>query len=241
MYEEFAAIYDRLTTDVDYKGLADYYEAIFKKFNIAPELILDLGCGTGSLTAELEKRGYDMIGADNSAEMLMEAQKKTNALLLLQSMTAFELYGTVGAIISSLDSVNYLTDSHDVEKMLALVKNYLDPGGLFIFDINTQYKLKHVLGENTYVVNDEDVFYSWESEYHEDTKLCDFYLTFFVRKGKNSFHRIDELQTERAYSVKELLFLIKKTGLSVEGVFANRSFSRPQEKEERVFFVVRKK
>lgn len=241
MYEEFASIYDRLTVDVDYPGLADYYEAVFRRFGIKPELVLDLGCGTGSLTAELQKRGYDMIGADNSAEMLMEAQKKTNALFLLQSMTEFELYGTVGAIISSLDSVNYLTKTEDVEKMLALVKNYLDPGGLFIFDINTRYKLKHVLGENTYVVNDENVFYSWESEYHEDTKLCDFYLTFFVRTGKNSFRRIDELQTERAYAVKELLFLIKKAGLSVEGVFANRSFSRPKEKEERVFFVVRKK
>ena len=149
MYDEFANIYDRLQ-NIDYASFVDYYQKIFESFSLKPELVLDLACGTGNVTIPLAERGYDMIGVDMSGEMLNIAADKARAknldiLFLNQDMTEFELYGTVDAIVCSLDGVNYLTEDWQLEQLFALVKNYLNPDGIFIFDINSKYKLSKVL------------------------------------------------------------------------------------------------
>ena len=159
MYNEFAYVYDRLIDDVDYKSWVDYYLKIFKRYGLKPSLGLDLGCGTGNMTLELSSRGIDMTGIDISEDMLMVARDKSGSqdiLYLNQDMTEFELYGTVSFVISSLDCINYITDKRDLLKVFKLVNNYLDPGGLFVFDINTSYKLQNILGNNTFILENEN-------------------------------------------------------------------------------------
>ena len=157
-YDSIAAIYDNINSEIDYSKWADFIEEAFKKYLEAkPELVLDLACGTGSMTFELDSRGYDMIGADSSEDMLSEAYEKafdkgiSNILFLRQDMREFELYGTVGAVCCCLDSINYLTHDGDLEKCFSCVHNYLDPDGLFIFDVNTPYKFENVYGNNQYI------------------------------------------------------------------------------------------
>ena len=236
MYTEFADIYDTLMSDVEYKKWADFYEDIFNRNGIRPELVLDLGCGTGTLTRIMADRGYDMTGVDSSFSMLNIAQSKGgNILYLNQDMTEFELYGTMGAIISSLDCINYITDENDLKKVFYLVHNYLDYDGVFIFDINTPYKLKNILGENTFVSDENGVFYTWESEFDDDKKLCDFYLTFFAEDRNGKYERIDEEQTERAWDVAELSKFLAEAGFSDIEVFGDKRLDAPKEDEERVF------
>ena len=180
MYDSFAYIYDKVMADVDYEKWAGYYTEIFKKFGISPEIVLDLGCGTGTLTSCMADRGYDMIGVDGSYDMLSIAkQKREDILYLNMDMTNFELYGTVGAVISSLDCVNYILDKRSLKKMFRLVNNYLDPGGIFVFDINSHYKLSTLFGNNTFVDEENDTFYCWENDF--DGKLASFNINFFTK------------------------------------------------------------
>ncbi len=242
MYGDFAVLYEKLQ-DINYEAYADYIEEIFKKENIKPELVLDLACGTGTLTAIMAKRGYDMIGIDMSFEMLDIARDKMyednlDILYLNQDMTEFELYGTVDAIICSLDGVNYLTEDGDLLKMLKLVKNYLNPGGIMIFDINSEYKLSTVLGNNTFVTEEKDIFYVWQNEYDEKSKICYFNLDFFEKNG-NTYKRYTEEQAERAYSEAEIRCCAESAGLDVCGFFGEFGFESPTEKTERCFVVLK--
>lgn len=243
MYQDFAYLYDALQKDVPYKEFADYYEKIMEKFGNEKGLCLDLGCGTGNMTEELAVRGFDMIGVDSSVDMLDVAREKAyeaekSILYLNQDMTEFELYGTVSTVVSTLDCVNYITDKDALLKVFKLVNNYLDPKGLFIFDINSAYKLKNILGDNTYVSDDEDIFYSWQNSFDENEKICRFDLTFF-EKCDDVYYRYDETHFERAYDTEEIEELLKKAGMEVVGVFDNLSFEAPNEKSERIFFVAR--
>ncbi len=236
MYTEFADIYDKLMCDVKYEKWADFYCALFEKHKIAPKLILDLGCGTGTLTKIMSERGFDMTGVDSSLSMLNKAREKDeNSLYLSQDMTEFELYGTMGAIISSLDCVNYILDENDLLKTFSLVHNYLDYDGMFIFDINTPYKLKKVLGGNCYTYDENGIFYVWESFYDKKEKLCDFYLTFFTEDEEGAFSKITEEQTERAWSLKKLKTLLKKAGFTHINFYGDKTLKRPKAKEERIF------
>lgn len=163
MYQGFAEVYDRLTQDIEYEKWADFLESAFLKFGDKPRLVLELGCGTGSLAIEMAKRGYDMIGLDLSVDMLSRAAEKSrdqgvDILFINQDMRDFELYGTVDAVICMLDSINYITDKTDLDRVFQLVHMYLNPGGLFIFDINSEYKLSHILGRIS--------FTSWMMIYH---------------------------------------------------------------------------
>lgn len=243
MYSGFAHLYDSLMTDVPYEKWADYYHEIFRRFGCNTRLGLDLGCGTGSMTVELARRGTDMIGIDLSPEMLDAAMDKSekagmDILYLNQDMAEFELYGTVDFIVSSLDCINYVTNKNRLKKVFKLVNNYLDPRGLFVFDINTPYKLSTILGSNAFVSDGEEIFYSWQNFYDKKSRLCDFYLTFFERDGQ-VYRRFDEVHTQRAYGVDELCVMLKGAGLKVEGVFHDLSFNKPKPCSERVFFVAR--
>lgn len=239
MYNEFAYLYDNLINDVDYKNWTDYYFKIFKRYGINPKLGLDLGCGTGSLTVEFSKRGVEMTGIDISEDMLMVAREKSEGMDILylnQDMTQFELYGTVDFIVSSLDCMNYITDKRDLLKVMKLANNYLEPGGLFIFDINTRHKLENVIGNNTFIFENDDCFCSWQNEYDKKRKISDFYLTFFCKSGEE-YLRFDEQHSERAYEIDEIKSLIEGSGMRLLKVYHDRSFENPRKNSERVFFV----
>lgn len=245
MYKSFAYIYDRLMYDIDYAAWTDYMEEIFKKYKRKPELVLDLGCGTGSLCLEMSKRGYDMIGIDISEDMLSCAREKSaaagqnNILFINQDMAGFELYGTVDAILCLMDSINYVTDKREANKIFKLVHNYLNPGGLFIFDINTEYKLENILGNNVFYDVSDDITYIWQNRYEKKRKICEFDLTFFVREGE-IYRRYEELHEERAYSVKDMEDFIYKNGMELLGIYNDLSFKPYNSKSERVFFVCKK-
>lgn len=243
MYTEFADIYDILMKDTPYQSWADFYAEIFKSYGVKPKLILDLGCGTGTLTELMSKQGYDMTGIDSSCMMLDKALKKSDGktLYLNQDMTEFELYGTMGAIVSSLDCINYITDEEELYKVFSLVNNYLDYDGVFIFDINTKYKLKNILNGHCYTYDEDGIFYTWESFYDEESELCDFELTFFLEDEDLRYTRIDEYQTERVWEPEKLKELLIKAGLCEIEFYADRKLILPSPNEERIFITARKR
>lgn len=244
VYNDFAYIYDKLMYDVDYKGYANHIEEIVGKSFDNKKLIADLGCGTGSLCIELSKRGYDMIGIDLSADMLSCAKEKAfkekqEILFLQQDMSEFELYGTVDACISMLDSINYLRTKEELQSMFKLVKNYLNPDGVFIFDINSPYKLSKVLGNNVFYEIGDDITYIWQNSYDSKSKICYFDLTFFVRDG-SSFVKYDEQQEERVWSLSEIKKAIHMSGLTLEKVYSKFDFSPVEACSERIFCLCKK-
>ncbi|MBR6729141.1 MAG: class I SAM-dependent methyltransferase [Clostridia bacterium] len=242
-YQDFASLYDALTFDVSYEKIADFIEWLFKKNNLSPELVLDLACGTGTVTSLLARRGYDMLGADASEDMLAEARKKEGSesiLYLHQAMENFELYGTVDAIICVLDSINYLTEPKNLKKTFALCANYLNPGGLLIFDVNSEYKFREILGQETYTYETEDVFYVWENDYNEESRLCDLYLTFFKEEPNGLYRRLEETHTQRAYSEAELTDALEKAGFAVLARYDDYTKNVPNEYSQRVVYEAKK-
>ncbi len=252
-YNAIASVYDSINSEIDYSAWADFIENCFSRFlPEKPSLVLDLACGTGSMTFELAKRGYDMIGADLSEDMLYKAYDKaydnkiSDILFIKQDMREFELYGTVGAIVCCLDSVNYLTSTADLEKCFACAHNYLDPDGLFIFDVNTPYKFENIYGNNHYIFEDNTsdgraAFCGWQNEYDSHSKLCRFYLSVFEETEEGRYERADEEQTERCYTEAELNTSLKKCGFEVIGFYSDYGFSNPDEISERWYIVARAK
>ena len=244
-YKAIARVYDRLNADVDYEKWADDVERAFDRFlPRRPELVLDLACGTGRMTYPLAARGYDMIGVDVSADMLMRAraiQTDEKILWLLQDMRSFELYGTVGAVVCCLDAVNCLTGSGDLERCFATVHNYLDPDGLFLFDVNSPYKFENVFADNAYVLEDEGIYCGWQNYYDKDKGLCDFYLSVFEREEDGSYSRYDETQTERCYSELQLRRALEKTGFEVLGIYGGSDMSETREDSERLYVAAKAK
>ena len=235
-YGAISDIYDKINSEIDYSRWADFFERCFDTFlTERPELVLDLACGTGSMTLELAKRGYDMIGIDSSSDMLnialdrkYDMELPRDVLFLLQDMTSFELYGTVGAITCCLDSINYLVDDGDLEKCFALAHNYLDPDGLFLFDVNSPYKFENIYGENTYVYDEDDCgdsFCVWQNYYDAETRICDFSLTVFKREEGELYSRRDELQRERCYSKDELCGVLEGCGFELIGIYCDHDFT----------------
>ena len=244
MYSNFAYIYDKLMYDIDYKKWADYIEDIFKKNQVRPSMILDLGCGTGNFCIEMSKRGYEMIGLDLSVDMLNCAKEKSlkegaDILYLNQNMTNFELYGTVDVIVCLMDSMNYITNKKEMNRLFKLVANYLNPDGLFIFDVNTQYKLSEVLADNVFYDVSEQLSYIWQNRYDEKRKICEFDLTFFIKNGCN-YERHDEVHYERVYSNEELKNLIEKAQLKLNHTFNALEFTSPSKESERIFYICKK-
>jgi len=237
-YNDFAYIYDALTDDVDYDQFLRFVKRIFKLNNLSPQLVLELACGTGNFTKKLSEEGYDVIALDSSEQMLDVAREKCeNVLFLNQDMTEFELYGTVDAIICVLDGVNYVTDKRKLQKMFKLCHNYLNYDGLLIFDINSEYKLKNIIGNNTFVQDTEDIFYTWENELSKDK--VNFYLTFFVKENEE-YIRFDEVHTERIYKESELCDMLKKADFEISGVYGDFDVKKPSKKSERLFICAKK-
>lgn len=253
-YGAISTIYDNINAHIDYSAWADFFEKCFDEFlKERPELVLDLACGTGSMTFELAKRGYDMIGVDGSSDMLNVAYDRKydldlprDVLFLLQDMREFELYGTVGAITCCLDSVNYLTGDGELDKCFALAHNYLDPNGLFLFDINTPHKFENVYASNTYVYEEDDCgsdsFCVWQNYYDAESRICDFTLTVFEREeGSEAYSRRDEIQSERCYSRNEIEKSLKDNGFELIGFYSDFNFTPANDTDERWYVVARAK
>ncbi|MBQ3115229.1 MAG: class I SAM-dependent methyltransferase [Clostridia bacterium] len=236
-YTMFAEVYDKLI-NVDYIGMADRIEDIFIKYGKKPNLVLDLACGTGNLTMELSRRGYDIIGIDLSEDMLsLATEKAPDIRFLCQDMTEFELYGTVDAIVCTLDAINYITDKRRLKKMFKLVHNYLNPDGIFIFDINTEHKLKNVLSNNTFVYDEDDIFYTWENYYKNG--ISTQMLNFFVNT-KEGYKRFFEEHIQRAYTVSEIKEMLKDAKLDLLQTFTWEQQKKIVKNTEKIVFASKK-
>ena len=255
-YRALARVYDRLNAEIDYEGWADFVEFCFVRYlPKKPELLLDLACGTGRMTLPLAIRGYDMIGVDGSMDMLSVACERAyehedvpSPLFLLQDMRAFELYGTVGAVTCCLDSINYLLSEDDVRACFECVHNYLDPDGLFLFDVNTPYKFENIYGDNAYILEDawtdedgeeQSAYCGWQNHYDRETGICEFELSVFEQTQDGRYERADEVQRERCYDEATLKKLLGETGFELIGIYGDWQFATPDEMCERWYFVAR--
>lgn len=241
-YTGFAEVYDLFMDNIPYEEWADYIVGILQEHGIKDGLVLDLGCGTGKLTRLLQDRGYDMIGVDVSGEMLgfaMEKNPDGRILYLQQDMRSFELYGTVGAVVSICDSVNYLTEYEDLVKTFTLVNNYLDPGGVFIFDMNTPYKYRELLGERTIAENREEGSFIWENYFDEETQINEYDLTLFVMEPDGRYRKYEETHFQRAYDMEMVKQAVREAGLELSGVYDLCSRKEPGTDSERIYYVAR--
>jgi len=243
-----AKYYDALNYNANYKKVADYIESVFDVYQVKPQLVLDLACGTGKLTVELDKRGFDMTGIDLSADMLSVAaskKKRGNILWLNQDMREFELYGTVDAVICCFDSLNYILKEKEIKKCFGLVYNYLNPGGLFIFDVNSKYKFETVYAKNNFVLENEkkQVFCSWQNNYNKKNKTCDFYITLFAGQpdNKDKYKRFYETQREKYYSEQFLKECLTEMGFDDLKIFYDFSVDlKKAENNQRICFTALK-
>ena len=241
-YTSFAEVYDLFQDNVPYEEWCEYLAGLLGEYGVNHGLVLDLGCGTGSLTELLARRGYDMIGVDNSGEILeiaMEKREKSSLdiLYLLQDMREFELYGTVAAVVSICDSMNYILDREDLTKVLRLVNNYLDPGGVFIFDLNTPYKYRELLAESSFI---------WENFYDEEERINEYDLTLFIRRAvpgyeEPLYQKFQETHYQRSYSLEEVKDAIAEAGMDFVAAYdaGTREPVRPD--SERIYIVARER
>lgn len=238
-YENFARVYDELMDNVPYEEWAQFILNLLQDRKITEGLVLELGCGTGKLMSLLGKAGFDMIGVDNSVEMLQIAREKTSQdfLYLLQDMREFELYGTVKAVISVCDSVNYITKKEELRKVFQLVNNYLDPEGLFIFDFNTEYKYRELIGETVIAEDREDVSFIWFNEYDEESHLNDIDLKVFVQEEGDIYRKFQEEHIQRGYTLDEIKQLLEESGLIFLEAYEEYTTQAPQPDSGRIVVV----
>ena len=244
-YEFLAGCYDELTTDVGYAKWADYLEKHFARCAIPVHTVLDLACGTGSLTRELAERGYEMIGVDLSEDMLAEASEKCRdvegerPIFLHQSMDRLDLYGTIDACVCCLDSVNYVTRPAVLERAFQRVHLFLMPGGMFIFDVNTPEKLRSLDGQ-VFLDETEDTYCVWRAEYSARRRICTYAMDLFRLTESGLWERGEELHEEYAYEPDELEEMLRRAGFTGIKRYGERRMRAPREGEQRVFFVARK-
>lgn len=243
-YGSFAYVYDIFMDNIPYEEWCEYLHMLLKQYGVEDGLVLELGCGTGSMTELLAQQGYDMIGVDNSMEMLEIAMEKKvesghDILYLLQDMREFELYGTVKAVVSVCDSMNYITEEEDLLEVFKLVNNYLDPKGVFIFDLNTIYKYETLLGDNTIAENREESSFIWENWYDEETQINEYDLTLFIENEDGLYEKYEETHYQRAYEIERVCQLIEEAGMKVEAVYDAFTTEAVHEESERVYIVAR--
>lgn len=267
-YTSFAQVYDLFMDNVPYEEWSKYVISLLKEEKIEDGLVLDLGCGTGKMTRFLAAAGYDMIGIDNSEDMLeiarecqyaqeyageqteepaaedaagpdTENQASCNILYLLQDMREFELYGTVRAVISICDSMNYILDEEDLLQVFKLVNNYLDPKGVFIFDMNTRYKYAELLGESTITENREEGSFIWENYFDEEEGINEYDLTLFIREEGDLYRKYEEIHYQKVYDLDTVRRLLKAAGM--EFVAAYDAFAKEPVKadSERIYIIAR--
>lgn len=244
-YENLAGCYDQFTRDVDYVRWADYLERHFARSALPIHTVLDLACGTGSLTLELARRGYEMIGVDQSEEMLAQAAEKCRQaseippLFLHQSMDKLDLYGTIDACVCCLDSVNYVTSPQKLERAFQRVHTFLMPGGLFVFDVNTPDKLRALDGQ-VFLDESADAYCVWRADYSARRRVCTYGMDLFTLEPDGRWSRAEELHEEYAYEPDELEALLNRAGFSRIKQYGERKLRAPKAGEGRIFFAARK-
>lgn len=245
-YTGFAELYDLFMDNIEYGLWSKYIIELMKDYNINDGIVLDMGCGTGNITERLYDAGYDMIGIDNSYDMLGIAMEKREEngregiLYLCQDMREFELYGTVRAVVSVCDSMNYILEYEDLVTVFKLVNNYLDPDGIFIFDLKTDSYYKR-LGENTIAENRDEGSFIWENNYYEDEKINEYLLTIFAKREDDMYERLEELHQQRAYDIEEIKMAIAEAGMDF--VCAYNAFTKDNVSDEndRIYVIAREK
>lgn len=258
-YLDFASVYDELMDETPYEKWCETIVSLIEKYGISkPErdvtdilasernLVLELGCGTGTMTELLYQKGYDMIGIDNSPAMLQEAAAKRQSsgseiLYLCQDMREIDLYSTVGTVVSVCDSINYLLENEDVADTFAGIAKYLYPGGIFIFDFNTVYKYRQVIGDATIAENREHCSFIWENYYHEEEQLNEYDLTLFLEERDGLFRKAEETHYQRGYTPKEMRAFVEQAGMETLLLMDADTGKEPDETSERVCMVAKKR
>lgn len=244
-YENFAAYYDLLTENVEYEKRAEYVCGLLSELGVPDGLLLDLACGTGRLSVLLAKRGYEVIGVDQSADMLCEARENAagsgaELLLLCQRMEELDLYGTIRSCVCTLDSINHLLSPDAVRNTFQKVSLFLEPGGVFLFDVNTPYKHEAVLGDETFVYDLDEVFAVWRNQYYPETREVGITLDFF-EADEECYYRSSEEFRERAYTDEELTAWLLESGFEVLHRFEELSHEPPKADTQRIVYAARKK
>ena len=237
----FSQVYDLFMDNVPYEEWSQYLISLLKEYGVTEGLVLDLGCGTGKMTRLLAEAGYDMIGIDNSGEMLQIAmeQETEQILYLCQDMREFELYGTVAAVVSICDSINYILEEEDLLDVFKLVNNYLDPGGVFIFDLNTLYKYRELLGETTICENREEGSFIWENYFDEEEQINEYDLTLFIKEESGLFQKYEETHYQRGYEIDTIKRLLLEAGMEFVAVYDAFTREAPKAESERIYVVAR--
>ncbi len=248
IYDLLAPIYDAVNKDIDYSAWADFFEKIIaREYRPGkPELVLDLGCGTGRMTLELARRGYDMTGVDYSPEMLDIARGSAEReglddkmLWLCQDMREFELYGTVDVTVSCLDSINHITSRDGLFRCFSLVHNYLIPDGLFLFDINGKHKFENTYAKETYVMEQGNKLCIWQNDYNPKNGICDFYITLMNEGADGRYDRYDDVQREKMYTLAYIKRVLKKTGFEFIGAYSDFDFRPADDNSDRLYIAAR--
>ena len=242
-YHNLAASYDRLTNDVDYEATVEFYMEILRREDYKPRTVVDLACGTGSVTAILAKKGYPVLGVDMSEEMLTEAAMKAMDIdpmprFVCQKLQELKLPRAVDMAVCALDSLDYITDPDDCKEAIRRTYKALNPGGIFIFDVNTPEKLRAMDGQ-VFLDEDDDVYCVWRGEFDADANICTYWMDLFQRQGR-TWNRSYEEHREYAYSEEQLRSYLKEAGFTHIEVYADRKFEAPAEGEQRIYFKARK-
>lgn len=246
-YEGFASLYDVFMEEIDYPAWVQYIIDSWKKLGTNPESVIDLGCGTGNITIPLAKTGCSVIGVDISQEMLAEAQRKAisegvSIPFFCQDMVELELPYQVDCVLSLCDCLNYLTEEGELSATFSAIRKHLNPQGLFLFDMNSEYKFKEILGDKTYAAMTEDSAYFWENSFDEEERINEYYVSFFKKqKDKETYERVEEYHYERAFSVEEIECCLAENGFTLLNVFDGYSFERAKADSQRYFFVAQLK
>lgn len=257
VYQDFAYVYDAFMDETPYEEWCDRIDVLVRKYGVSePErnvtgvldseknLVVDLGCGTGTLTELLYRKGYDMIGVDNSESMLGIAMEKRTAseseiLYLLQDMRELELYSTVGTVVSVCDSVNYILEEEELLQVFSLVNNYLYPGGIFIFDFNTEYKYREIIGDTTIAENREDCSFIWENYYDEESCINQYDVTIFAKEENELFKRFTETHYQKGYTTEQIVSLLNRAGMAIVELRDADTEGEVTAESERVLVVAR--
>lgn len=232
-YTGFAQVYDKFMDNIDYNVWCGYLIEILKEHGVMDGIVLDLGCGTGNVTKKLSEAGYDMIGIDNSQEMLDIAMKKRgddeSILYLLQDMREFELYGTVAAVVSICDSINYITEINELTEVFKLVNNYLDPNGIFVFDLKMKKNYEQI-GDAVIAEDRDECSFIWDNYFDKEDNINEYQLSVFVKGEDGRYDKYMENHYQRAYSLEEIKYALKEAGLNF--VTAYNAFTKEEASED---------
>ncbi len=239
-YDVFARYYDELMQNVEYAEIADKITQWLSEHRPDSKLLVDMACGTGTLASLLSQKGYDVIGIDSSADMLMTARGKCppEVLLLCQSMDEIDLYGTVDAVVCTLDSINHVTDKKTVGTIFQKVSLFLENNGIFVFDVNTPYKHEHILADSAYIIETDNVFCAWQNTYEDG--LVNISLDFFEEED-GVYYRSSECFSERAYTDEEIRKMLSEAELEVIAVKDDYSDKEPDEETQRLVYITKRK